>query len=151
MRLCAPQSGRRNQEASWSTALENSMWNVSSRDCVMSDECISSPNFPGSYDLGGSCRIDITSVWTGFLHVECLYLGSWLGFEDVFLVDDVSYYRTYSLQVSPLHGSVPRNSIVWSEGTIVFLNCGWRICEVDSMPPFLFRPQRTHIQLLHRV
>ena len=108
------------------------MWKVSSGDCVMSDGCISSSNFPESHEQGDSCRIEITPAWIGFLHVEYFDHGSY----DVFLVDDVPYSSDLHHQSSPLHGSVPRNSIVWSAGTNVHPWLGWRICQVDSMSPF---------------
>ena len=109
------------------------MWTVSHGNCSSSSGCISSPNFPQPYELGDICFIDITQAWKGFLWVDYLYASSF--HVDGELISTVGLTH----QHAGIHGLVPSDSIRWTGAAPVDYHVdhqAWRICHVDSMPPF---------------
>ena len=99
----------------------------------LKNHCVSK-NFPGQRDAGASCEIVIAPSWTGFLFVEFFYAPL-----DIFVVDDYLAFSDWH-QLAEFHGAVPTNLILWMahSGTVSSYH-GWRLCHVDSMPPFSIR------------
>ena len=127
-------AARRNEDPSSTTVMENnSMWYAFSGDCSLSDGCFSSPHFPDVYAFGSPCQIEITSAWRGFLFVEYFSTSPM----DSLFVDGVRFTGTDFHQGMSLHGSVPSQTILWSAaGVPSYFESGWKICQVESMPPF---------------
>ena len=124
--------------------LQESMWYVSSGDCVLQDRCLSSPNYPDEYSSGSTCHITVTPAWRGYLWVEyfklrssttCWHISSVARcYEyDALFIDGVPHDTSIRRplldgsgesssagtpdrkhQASSVHGSVPHRSIVWS-------------------------------------
>ena len=105
------------------TAARDVNWNVQSGDCVLHNDCLSSPAYPESYGGEQHCAISIEADWSGHLEVHSFNVEACC---DFLRVDDTWYYTSSGLQ-----GTVPTGSIEWSSNAIV-QDKGWMICRSNS-------------------
>lgn len=102
-------------------------WNLLLGSCNMSNDCLSSPNYPQNYDRPETCVVVISPTWTGHIVVEWFEVAEW----DSLSVDGTIYNNLID-NTEDLSGLVPTSSILWVAGQGVDAAKGWRICSANS-------------------
>ena len=103
----------------------NPFWQVTSGECQLEDDCLTSPNYPEDYDVNQACEINITDEWVGYLDVQHFETEEYF---DFLIVNDVEYSGTL---LHPLFdGVIPNGTIFWSSD-YVSTDPGFKICRTS--------------------
>ena len=100
-------------------------WQVTSGDCVLEDDCLTSGNYPLNYFDNAACEIEITDEWVGYLDVHHFETEEYF---DFLTVNNVEYSGTMSS--SPFNGVIPSGTILWTSDYIVN-KAGFKICRTN--------------------
>ena len=102
-------------------------WNIILGRCNMSDDCLSSPNFPQDYDTDETCVVVISPTWTGHIVAEWWELAR----QDRLYVDSIIHNPYWHVQ--DFDGLVPTSSIVWHAANADNdVSKGWKICRTAT-------------------
>ena len=106
-------------------------WVVTTGDCVLEEDCLTSPNYPESYGHNDLCIVNILDESFGTLDVQYLDVSN----SDSLHVNGVQYSGSYAEATSvPLHGVVV-GSTLWSTTDDAGTYCGFEICRTAPCVP----------------
>ena len=107
-------------------------WVVTTGDCVLEEDCLTSPNYPESYEHNDLCIVSILDEWFGTLDVQYFDVSN----SDSLHVNEVQYSGSYAEATSvPLNGVVPVGSILWSTTDGAGAYGGFEICRTAPCVP----------------
>ena len=107
-------------------------WVVTTGDCVLEEDCLTSPNYPESYEHNDLCIVSILDEWFGTLDVQYFDVPN----SDSLHVNEVQYSGSYAEATSvPLNGVVPVGSILWSTTDGAGAHGGFEICRTAPCVP----------------
>ena len=103
----------------------NPFWQVTSGECQLEDDCLTSPNYPENYGEHQACEIHITDEWVGYLDVHHFATEHYF---DFLIVNDVEYSGAVSSP--PFDGVIPSGTIFWT-ADYIFNEAGFKICRTN--------------------
>ena len=103
----------------------NPFWQVTSGECLLEDDCLTSPNFPENDGVDQACTIEITDEWVGYLDVHQFGTGEKV---DLLYVNDVAYPGIMPIPL--FNGVLPKGTIFWSADH-EYNEAGFKICRTN--------------------